>query len=127
MNRPDPLASATDCLNLDQVAELRALSAPGEPDFFADLAQLYLANASDLLNKLQAALAEGDTAAVRAHAHTLKGMAGNLGAFVLQEQARLLEDKAKQSSCPPNPPELAAAFEAHRRLAEVLKAFLDSQ
>ncbi|MFQ3670693.1 MAG: Hpt domain-containing protein [Verrucomicrobiia bacterium] len=124
MNPNDPLASASDCFDLNQIEELRALGEPGEPDFFAELARLYLDSAPHLLDQLASDLDRADSAAARTHAHALKGMSGNLGAYQIQELARSLEDKAKRNLEPLRPEDLEALTQAHHRVAQVLRSFL---
>lgn len=124
MNSGHPLDGAADCFDLDHVRELCGLSEPGEPDFFADLAKTYLQSAPPLLDELARSLAEADTTSARAKAHALKGMSGNIGAFALQHAAAVLEEKAKKGTEPLLPSDLNPILSAHRRVEEVLRAFL---
>jgi two-component system sensor histidine kinase/response regulator len=60
---------------------------------------LELASQQELTRRqLTQALASGQIAAVKAQAHALKGVAGNLGLTQVQEQARLLEGLAHQEN-----------------------------
>ncbi|GAB4251984.1 MAG: hypothetical protein OHK005_19220 [Candidatus Methylacidiphilales bacterium] len=123
MNPHDFLAQATDCFDVNHVRELRDLAEPGEPDFFAELAQLYLQSAPPLLAELASALACADAALAREKAHALKGMSGNLGAFRLHEAAAFLEEKAKKGMETLFPTDLDQVLLAHRRVEEVLRSF----
>jgi CheY-like chemotaxis protein len=59
---------------------LRALQEEGEPDFVRETIDLYLADASVLIEALRQAVAQGNAAELRHTAHTLKGNSNSLGA-----------------------------------------------
>jgi CheY-like chemotaxis protein len=59
---------------------LRALQEEGESDFVEETISLYLADAPSLIESLRQAVRQGDAAALRLAAHTLKGNSNSLGA-----------------------------------------------
>ena len=79
--------SPVDYHPLDQsvLQGLRELQEEGEPDFLTELIDIYLEDAQRLVDEIKAAVAEENTGAIRAAAHTLKGSSGNLGAHVFSK------------------------------------------
>jgi signal transduction histidine kinase/DNA-binding response OmpR family regulator len=59
---------------------LRSFAAEGGPDPVVEITETFLADATDRLAKLNAALSSGDEVAARKAAHSLKGMSGAIGA-----------------------------------------------
>ena len=74
---------------------LRELREPGQPDPLQQLVELFFRDASVRIEKLAAAVANQDGAALAAVAHTLKGSANNLGARNLAQLSAALEKQAK--------------------------------
>ena len=64
----------------------------GNRALFAQMLARFADNQADALDALEQALAEGDPARATRIAHTLKGLAGNIGAQSLQAAAARLED-----------------------------------
>jgi two-component system, sensor histidine kinase RpfC len=62
------------------VRTLEALKALGGDDFVRELAQQFIHDAAEVLQELSRAVAAGDAAAFREHAHALRSGAANLGA-----------------------------------------------
>lgn len=85
---------------------------------------IYLAEVPPLFAALQAHVSSGDTKALSGVAHELKPQAHYLGAPLLQERLRMLEERAVDqgaSSCAGPVAELQAMEE---RIEEELQAFL---
>ena len=87
------LPPAEDLAKLDQatVLRLRGSGAPGRPNLFARLVELFRAGSTTALEDLQSALHGSDLAAARATCHKLKSSAANVGALAFAEDVRLLE------------------------------------
>jgi len=84
---------------------------------YHDVLALLVPSVAKALQQLDAALAAGDAAALRSVAHTVRGMAGNVGAAELMAMATAIEKPA--DGVPPGE-EQKAAFRA--RLADTLDA-----
>ncbi len=61
-------------------------------DFLPELIETFLADSEQLAEDLRRAVAEADAALMRRAAHTMKSQAGSLGATVLSELCRTLEE-----------------------------------
>lgn len=80
------------------MAELRALSAPGEPDVFADVVRIFLADAPVQLSALGAAIAAANAASVAQVAHRLRGGALEIGALRMAASCAEIEYAALAGS-----------------------------
>ncbi|MDR1995647.1 response regulator [Azonexus sp.] len=87
-------------------------------ELYARLAARFRDSQSDIVNRLESALATGDSAGAQLIAHTLHGLAGNLGANRLAGLAATLENRLKETPNAIIPNDLLAA------LAEELQAVL---
>ncbi|MGB3681619.1 MAG: PAS domain S-box protein [Rubrobacteraceae bacterium] len=83
----DPTVHAEDgqaedghVLDPDVLESLRGLQEPGEPDILAELAELFLEDATAQIGALREAVETGDAQAILRLAHALKGSSGNMGA-----------------------------------------------
>jgi len=83
------------CLDPTVLADIRALSAPGE-DLLADVVRLFVADVPDQLRTLRHALDGRDAAAARRTAHRLKGSALAAGARQLAAVCAAVEDAARE-------------------------------
>jgi CheY-like chemotaxis protein len=63
----------------------------GDPEFLAEIVNLFLATCPELLSSVEDAVARKDANAVCRAAHTLKGAVANFGAEAVVEQAKALE------------------------------------
>ncbi len=85
---PEPFAG------LDAKAGLR--NALGRPAFYAQVLQRFMAHHADSAERMASALAEGHTETLLREAHTLRGLAGTIGALPLQEAAAQLEEGLRE-------------------------------
>jgi two-component system, sensor histidine kinase and response regulator len=76
-----------------QIASLREIQQPGEPDLLTELIDLFLNEAASDLKALRKALIEDDAAEVKRLTHRLKGSSANMGATQLAAIAGELESK----------------------------------
>ena len=83
----------------------------GRQDLYLKLLRKFAASNRQVAEQTRAALAKGDTDSARRLAHTVKGLAGNIGAGALQETARQLEDELSQPAASPALPGLLDRFE----------------
>lgn len=67
----------------------------GDLEFINDLVDTYLADGLDQLAALDAAVASNDAAALTRPAHSLKSSSLNLGALLLGEMCRELEEQGR--------------------------------
>lgn len=75
---------------LDQVAALARLN--GNTGLFVQLLKRFYEDQSDVVGRLRQSLSNMDLDTARRDAHTLKGLAGNLGATALQSTSQVVED-----------------------------------
>jgi len=83
------------CLDATVLADIRALSGPGE-DLLAEVVKLFVADVPDQLVTLRAALDARDAVAARRIAHRLKGSALATGARRLAAACASVEDAARE-------------------------------
>lgn len=89
----------------------------GDEELLAELIALFLAEAPKRLATLEEAQRRGDLVALKEAAHALKGMAAQIGAVSLKDQAASLEQAAKQGIGDPG-------GEHTQRLAQTLRELL---
>lgn len=132
--RPAPAGTAPELTEAPEPAisqQLSALLPPGVADSMLemfsvqelkDLAEKFVSDSYDRIQKLAAAHEAGDEKEVTQQAHSLKGGCLALGYTELAEWARLMELRATQPA-PVSVPDLAAKFSAEiRRITAVLKS-----
>jgi HPt (histidine-containing phosphotransfer) domain-containing protein len=64
----------------------------GDPEFLAELVEIFLEDAELRLREIAGAVAAGDPGELRKTAHKLKGSSANMGADGLMSMAKSLED-----------------------------------
>jgi two-component system, sensor histidine kinase and response regulator len=106
---------------------LRALAEPGESGMLEELLGLFLRDAPQRLNDLEAALAARDEKTLREQAHSLKGMASNLGARRLAEVCGRLEELVQAGESDAVPPIVAQVLDECGRVCEWLRRELGVQ
>jgi PAS domain S-box-containing protein len=113
--------TADSPLNLNRLKELQSVL--GEPDgFLQELIDIFLSEVPKRLESIEQALQSGDAEGVQAAAHTLKGMAGNLGADQLTQLSSLLEQAGINGELD----ECAELFEEVRVEFQKLQEFLNT-
>jgi len=85
-------------LDVSVSAAIRALGGPGEPDVFAEVARLFLADVAIHLSALGAAIAAGQKESVREIAHRLRGGALEIGAVSMAPVCAAIEHAARAGS-----------------------------
>jgi HPt (histidine-containing phosphotransfer) domain-containing protein len=95
MVSPEPESCTLDA---SVAAAIRALGMPGEPDVFADIARIFLADVPAHLSSLSAAIAAGDIESVRKVAHRLRGSALEIGAVRMAPVCEAIELDAEAGS-----------------------------
>jgi CheY-like chemotaxis protein len=111
----DPGASDRDVF--DRSALLERLM--GDEELAADILAGFLDDAPQQIGVLREAVDHGDAQRVAGQAHTLKGAAGNIGAFALQQAAAALEAAGKEN-------DLAAARTALQAAVQALDALTEA-
>lgn len=86
----------TNILDMEVVEELLSLTGDEDPELLLDLIGMFLDDAPDKLQKLEAAFETGDMQELARIAHSLKGSAGNLGVIMLQEDCDTLQVAGRQ-------------------------------
>ncbi|HEX4267392.1 MAG TPA: two-component regulator propeller domain-containing protein [Steroidobacteraceae bacterium] len=115
----DEAGSADDLVKLDNatVVRLRGAGAPGRPNLYSRLVELFRTGSSAALEELQAALRGGDLTTARATCHKLKSSAANVGAKAFSEDVRRLEQLCAAGN-------VSAAWSAFERLRSAHPALL---
>jgi len=108
----------TDIPGLDVVAGLKRVR--GKTPLFRDLLGKFVAGQADAGARIGADLAVGDRESALRTAHTLKGIAGNIGASGIQQAAAVVEAAIKDG----NEPDLDALSEPLGALISALSARL---
>ncbi|WP_158227136.1 PAS domain S-box protein [Mangrovitalea sediminis] len=115
---PAPKPSRADGPVLDRRRGIALLG--GDERAYNQLLQLFRARQADAMAQLQAALDAGDAELAQRLAHTLKGLAGNLGAGALQRSAARLEKSLQQRTA--SDQELRDVANAHRAVLDAIDA-----
>lgn len=88
--------TASDCpVDVDILDTLRELADEDTPDFFTDLVESYVADATRLGQDLLDAVAAQDLEKVARTSHTLKSSSGNIGAGKLAGLCAAIESQAR--------------------------------
>ncbi len=103
-------------LDPEVIETLRSLQGEGEPDLVAELAGMFLDDATLRLEELRDAIGEADAGRVRGVAHSLKGSSGNMGATRVHEVCAELE-RAGESGDLAAAPRLLERLEGELALA----------
>src|SRR4029077_10015922 len=85
----------------------------GDPDFLAEIVNLFLETYPALLSEIENAVLEKDAAALGRAAHTMKGAVANFGAKAVVDRARDLEMMGKSG-------DLASADDAAQSLRALM-------
>jgi two-component system sensor histidine kinase/response regulator len=99
----------TDIPGLDVVAGLKRVR--GKKPLFLELLGKFVTGQADAVDRIQAALAADDKDSAERIAHTVKGIAGNLGAAGLQQAAAAVE-AAIRAGTPPDLDAMAAPLDS---------------
>lgn len=100
-----PVLDAARLLELDEL----------QPNFVAELIEVYLAEVASLMSAVRKAVAEGNSEHLRRAAHTLKGASGDLYLANVVRISGVLEDDARRGA-------LEGAAEWLQRLEAAMKA-----
>src|SRR6266853_2774644 len=92
----------------------------GDHELLAEMIQLFLADAPQLLGSMRAALQQGDMILLERSAHSMKGAAGNMSAQVTVNSALHLEQSAKEGDAEASKVNLSALDAAVQRWPPVL-------
>ena len=92
----------------------------GDQELLAEMIQLFLADAPQLIDAMGKALLQGDMVLLERSAHSMKGAAGNMSAQVTVDAASQLEQSAKNGDAESSRANLVALESAVERLLPVL-------
>ena len=108
---------------LDTASALSRLD--GDRDLYLWILRAFVENQANTALIIEEALSSGDMKQAARHAHTIKGIAGNVGAVKLEKLSAELENAAGPGSPPSNFTEVLKHFTTELdRLVTALKAFL---
>lgn len=115
---------ALDIAGLDMAIGLRRVL--GKEALYVSLLRKFVAGQKTTITQIHQALTDGDRPLAHRLAHTLKGVAGNIGATSLQSQAAELEGAIKDDQADPLP-HLTALTEPLTVLIQALETQLPSE
>lgn len=104
-------------INMEMIDELLSLSEDGDPELLVDLLQMFLEDGPHKVEAILQGLQRQDFEAVERAAHSLKGSAGNLGVFQVQEDCEQLQLASRQHELAPTQ-RAAELLREHYRQAE---------
>ncbi|MBW1741783.1 MAG: Hpt domain-containing protein [Deltaproteobacteria bacterium] len=104
-------------MNFRKLAESQGL----EEDEFLELVELFVETCASDLDRLQSAIARGDTQLAVQAAHSIKGASGNLGLHEIYEMAKSVEEKAREKSLEGATEAVKAMREKNDQLSESLR------
>jgi len=111
--RIEPATAPIDQSALDVI---RDMEDEDDPDMLAEIIGLYLDKAPELLQSLQAAVASKDAESLRVAAHTLKSSSANMGARVLADLCRELEELGRTGSLDNSATKLSRLYDEYQRV-----------
>jgi HPt (histidine-containing phosphotransfer) domain-containing protein len=111
--------------------DMRAISQLAESDdtgdqFIAEIIEVYIADLSERVRKISLQMSEGDSSAVAATAHAIKGSSGHFGAVHLIELSREIEDRARRKQTDGLQANIDSLIEEAERVCAALEAFRSS-
>ena len=120
-----PAVALPEIEGLDTAEGLQRVA--GDHALYLDLLRRLVENERDTSAKLRNALAQGDEAQALRLAHTLKGLAGTLGAGTLMDKANTLEQALREQAAPADVAQALAALESRLQpLLQALQRFFES-
>jgi PAS domain S-box-containing protein len=106
----------------ETLSRLKALEADGLPGFVAGLARDFDEGFAERFGEMEAAVRDGDPAALRTAAHNLKGSSGILGARGMADLCRRLESLGEEGGLAAASGWLARLEREHEAVMSVLRA-----
>ena len=92
-------------------------------DDFVTLLQTFATDSAARIAAIQQTAAAADSEALRRAAHSFKGSSGNMGAHLLSELCRQIEDFARDGAVAPCMPLIAELSDEFARVQRELKRF----
>jgi HPt (histidine-containing phosphotransfer) domain-containing protein len=97
-------------LDASMIEDLKSMQKPGRPDFFLELAALYIETAGESSHAIKTAAADKNFKALSEAAHSLKSSSANIGATQLSKICQELEQLGEPNSNREKLGELAELF-----------------
>ena len=110
------MESATSPLDQSVLDVIRDMEDEDDPDMLAEIIGLYLDKSAELLQSLQAAVANKDAESLRIAAHTLKSSSANVGARALADLCRELEELGRSGSLDNAATRLSHLYDEYQRV-----------
>ena len=111
-------------LDLEAIANLRALGDEGDDTFLREIIGIYLEDVPQRITDLKSARAVDDKPLYVRSAHTLKGSSANVGATEMRLLAEKMEHRAKVEPLPGLDPALIELEATFARTVAALRALL---
>jgi PAS domain S-box-containing protein len=130
-----PVENSTPEVNLGNILTIENLDIElglqrvlGNKTLYLNILRKYVTNADTVVEEIRTALNDGDKQTAERLAHTIKGINGNIGATLLQQQAAELESLIRNNEELANiEPKLAAFSQMLNDMATCIKNGLPSQ
>ena len=111
-------------LDLEAIANLRALGDEGDDTFLREIIGIYLEDVPQRITDLKSARAADDKPLYVRSAHTIKGSSANVGATEMRLLAEKMEHRAKVEPLPGLDPALSELEATFARTVAALRALL---
>lgn len=105
--------------NLDMLKEVIG-------DDLVEILNSFISISPSTLDKIQQAINDQDADALRLHAHTLKGSAGNIGASQLPAYSLVLEDKGRSGNLEGAQADFEVVQAENQRVLEFLNDYVSN-
>lgn len=102
-----PTPNANPILDEQIIANLQALTSPGEADFLKELADVFFARSPGVIAQIAQSVEAEDPIGYKRASHSLKGSAANIGALSLAAICAKMENAGKDKDLSAAPTDLA--------------------
>jgi signal transduction histidine kinase/DNA-binding response OmpR family regulator/HPt (histidine-containing phosphotransfer) domain-containing protein len=117
-----PLGSVASAIDQSALNIIRDMADEDYPDILNEIIGLYLESAPELIQSLQTAVAGNDAESMRSAAHTLKSSSVNVGALILGDLCRELEEMGRAGTLDNAIGKLSLLCEEYLRVESALTA-----
>ncbi len=124
--RPEKRADAAEVLDLDVLADLRALDAGSDEALLPELVDLFRAEGSAKIAELRLAVEAANADRLRRAAHSLKGSSAGVGAASLTQLAESVEQFGRSESVAGAEPHIDELEREFERIVAALRSWLEA-
>lgn len=106
-SQANPADNAAPLLDEQIIANLQALTSPGESDFLKELTDVFFARSPGVIDQIAQSVQAEDPIGYQRASHSLKGSAANIGALSLAAVCTKMEAAGKDKDLSAAPTDLA--------------------